>query len=63
MTACGCPATTFVDQASAEEAATAARARRVLKGRRPGGTTTTARYCPACSRWHLENTATRKARR
>lgn len=58
-----CPAVTYPDLESATEAATAARIRRALKGRRPGGTTTTARYCRRCSRWHLENNATRKGTR
>ena len=58
-----CPAVTYPDLESATEAAATARIRRALKGRRPGGTTTTAHFCRRCSRWHLSNSATRKGRR
>lgn len=58
-----CPAVTYPDLESATEAAATARIRRALKNRRPGGTTTTARFCQRCSRWHLTNASTRKAAR
>jgi hypothetical protein len=58
-----CPAVTYPDLESATEAAATARIRRALKGRRTGGTTTTAHFCHHCSRWHLSNTSTRKATR
>lgn len=55
-----CPPDTYPDLAAAKDAATAARIRRALKGRKAGGSTTDARWCAAHNGWHLINTTTRR---
>lgn len=51
----GCPPDTYRDLEAAKDAATAARVRRAMKGRRSGGSTTDARWCTRCGGWHLIN--------
>lgn len=59
----GCPPDVYRDLAAAKDAATAARIRRVLKGRRAGGGTTRARWCATHNGWHLIDTARKKTSR